>query len=175
MAFDYVYVRKIMKDKRITQKKLSNLLISMGADASLDTVKSWFRKNPKTRHIPKLYTIEIMSKIFKIPIDNLLSTPLNGEFVATRVKKRVLKDAGAKNGSLVKKGRADFTTGNSLYENSKSYFYATKNLKKIELPQRLQTKTAQKFLKLFEEFGNDALLFSVIEKLKKIEKISTND
>ena len=175
----------MMKEHGLTQQALSEKLLNMGVSAQLDTIKSWFRKNPKTRHSPKIEALQAMAEIFDVTIDDLIKKRSYKEpFVPTRVKsgKVGINELNEnKNFTLnLKNLRDDFSQNlssknkNAAQENliNLANISTKKTLTQTALPHRLQSQTANHFLNLFSEFGNDALLLPVIKKLEKIKKIS---
>ena len=180
----------MMKECKLTQQALSDKLVNMGVSAKLDTIKSWFRKNPKTRHSPQLVAIRAMAEIFGVTIDSLISKhSCDDIFVATRVKNIKAKNlhivGGLSSGEISAYKNKNFNETKAFNDKNspsllKQLEYQIKEnlIKECEflssdtLPKTLQTPTAHYFLKLFAEFGNDTLLLPTIDKLEKIKKIS---
>lgn len=75
--FNYLKLKAKMREFGYTQQDLANYLTKNGISTSLDVVKSWFRKDINARSVPELNKIVLISKMFNISSDELLSNTKN--------------------------------------------------------------------------------------------------
>lgn len=72
-GFNYVYARKLMDEKKLTYSDLINFFYDNGVEMKLNAVQSWFRKDDKTRTLPDIKKIGLVSEFLKTPINDLIS------------------------------------------------------------------------------------------------------
>lgn len=75
--FNYLKLKAKMREFGYTQQDLANYLTKNGISTSIDVVKSWFRKDINARSVPELNKIVLISKMFNISSDELLSNTKN--------------------------------------------------------------------------------------------------
>ena len=75
--FNYLKLKAKMKEFGYTQQDLANYLTKNGISTSIDVVKSWFRKDINARSVPELNKIVLISKMFNISSDELISNTKN--------------------------------------------------------------------------------------------------
>ena len=156
--FNYKLLRKILKDKNMTQFDLVNRLYDLGIETRIDTIKSWFRKNNITRNTPKLSTIQALAKILNITVDELISD-------------------GDDDNNISVKGNNNITNTKNFTQNqnisgSNNVIFAGNDCDGTNTSERLSSRTVRKFLDLYAEYGNDKMLLPLIEKLEKMKEIA---
>lgn len=75
--FNYLKLKAKMREFGYTQQDLANYLTKNGISTSIDVVKSWFRKDINARSVPELNKIVLISKMFNISSDELISNTKN--------------------------------------------------------------------------------------------------
>ena len=86
---NYILVKKLMKERNISQMDLVNRLYDFGIEIGVDTVKSWFRKNNKTRNNPKILTIQALATILEVSVESLINKEINA-VKPVKVKPKIL-------------------------------------------------------------------------------------
>lgn len=159
--FNYKLLRKILKNKNMTQFDLVNRLYDLGIETRIDTIKSWFRKNNVTRNTPKLSTIQALAKILDITVDELIS---DGDEDENNDNISIRGDNNITNNS-------NFTQNQNISGNN-NVIFAGNDCDGTNTSERLSSRTVRKFLDLYAEYGNDKMLLPLIEKLEKMKEIA---
>lgn len=86
--FNYIAVKKRMKELGVTQQDLANFLSDNGILTSVDVVKFWFRKDDERRVSPELPKISLIGDLLKMDANQML---LGFDNIKTPLKNEVLQ------------------------------------------------------------------------------------
>ena len=70
--FNYELVRKILDEKKLTYQHISDYLTEHGIPTGIDTVKSWFRRDPVRRASPELPKVKLIGDFLGLTVSDLL-------------------------------------------------------------------------------------------------------
>lgn len=147
--FNYKFVSKKMKEKKLTRQQLADYLTKNGIDTTFGVVTSWFRSNLASRRSPEMKKWKYIAKFIDENIETLFT-----------------------DSEKTKSPTITLNSNNQINGNNNNMIFGSSNHndKIINLVQN--NEKIREVLELYIDYGNESVLSSFVAKLKELKKIS---
>ena len=147
--FDYKFVKKKLKELKLTRQQLADYLTDNGIDTTSGVVNSWFHSNDNLRKTPEMKKWKYIAKFIDENIETLFT-----------------------DSEKTKSPTITLNSNNQINGNNNNMIFGSSNNNDKITNLVQNNEKIREALELYIDYGNESVLSSFVAKLEELKKIS---